>query len=66
MYLYNHALTITTAVISVLIFLAHQAITITASDIIHVDKEGCIAKLSTDSGEQWIDLEDDHKILEVE
>ena len=68
MYLHNRVATTTTlAVISVLIvFLAHQAYTITVKDIIHVDKKGCIAKLLTDSGEQWIDLEDDLKLLDGE
>ena len=67
MYLHNRVATTTTlAVISVLVFLAHQAYTITVKDIIHVDKEGCIAKLSTEAGEQWIDLEDDLKLLDGE
>ena len=65
MYLHNRVTT-TTAVISALIFLAHQAYTITVKDIIDVDKKGCIAKLLTDSGEQWIDLEDDLKLLDGE
>ena len=67
MYLHNCVATTTTfAVISVHIFLAHQAYTITVKGIIHVDKEGCIAKLSTEAGEQWIDLEDDLKLLDGE
>ena len=64
MYFHNRVATTTTlAVISVLVFLAHQAHTITVKGVIHVDKEGCIAKLSTEAGEQWIDLEDDLKLL---
>ena len=65
MYLHNRVTT-TTAVISALVFLVHQGYTITVKDIIHVDKKGCIAKLLTDSGEQWIDLEDDLKLLDGE
>ena len=65
MYLHNRVTT-TTVVISVLVFLAHRAHTITVKDIIQVDKEGCIAELSTEAGEQWIDLEDDLKLLDGE